>query len=203
MPEQEDGLHSDCSAKASGFESRYPHNENIVEKESISMEEQMKSPTYGEVPIERVAKLILEFFERTREHETAFEITIGTDSQNYDDTKVVQAIAAVSHGHGGIYFYEVQHIDRLNDVRVKLNYETGQSLELANKLLDVIEGQSRFEEMYLKSRFVIHVDAGMSEHGKTKDLIPGIVGWVKACGYDVEIKPGSYTASHIADRISK
>lgn len=163
----------------------------------------MRSPTYGEVTLERVAELILEFYNKTKEYETAFEITVGTDSQNFDDTKVVQAIAAVSHGHGGIYFYEVRHVNRMTDVRVKLNYETGSSLELANKLFEVIENDKKFEEMYMNSRFVIHVDAGMSDHGKTKDLIPGIVGWVKACGYECEVKPDSYTASHIADRLSK
>ena len=163
----------------------------------------MKSPTHGEVTLDRVVELILEFYDRTKEYDTDFEITVGTDSQNFDKTKVVQAIAAVSHGHGGIYFYDVQHIARLDDVRVKLNYETGLSLELANKLFDIIENNKQYEDMYLHSRFVIHVDAGFSEYGKTKDLIPGIVGWVKACGYDVEVKPDSYTASHIADRLSK
>ena len=163
----------------------------------------MISPTHGKVTLARVMELILDFYEKNKHYDASFEITVGTDSQNFDQTKVVQAIAAVSHGHGGIYFYEIQHVNRMEDVRVKLNYETGASLELANKLFDIIENDKRFEEMYMNSRFVIHVDAGKSDHGKTKDLIPGIVGWVKACGYEVEIKPDSYTASHIADRISK
>lgn len=163
----------------------------------------MRSPTHGEVSLDRVMQLILDFYNNKKVHEMPFEITVGTDSQNFSNTKVVQAIAAVSHGHGGIYFYEVSHIDRVNDVRVKLNYETGQSLELANKLFDVMEKDPAYEELFLNARFVIHVDAGMSDHGKTKDLIPGIIGWVKACGYECEVKPDSYTASHIADRISK
>ncbi|MBR4734133.1 MAG: hypothetical protein IK081_15370, partial [Lachnospiraceae bacterium] len=36
-----------------------------------------------------------------------------------------------------------------------------------------------------------------------KELIPGLVGWIKACGYDCKVKPESYAASSIADRISK
>ena len=51
--------------------------------------------------------------------------------------------------------------------------------------------------------FVFHIDAGWSPNGKTKELIPGLVGWIKACGYDCEVKPDAFVASTIADKISK
>ena len=51
--------------------------------------------------------------------------------------------------------------------------------------------------------FSIHVDAGMNPHGKTKELIPELVGWIKSLGYDCETKPESWVASSVADRISK
>ena len=38
---------------------------------------------------------------------------------------------------------------------------------------------------------------------KTKELIPELVGWIKSCGYDCEVKPDSFVASSIADKISK
>ena len=55
----------------------------------------------------------------------------------------------------------------------------------------------------ISASFVIHVDAGNSPDGKTRELIPDIVGWIRSCGYDCVVKPDSYTASSIADRISK
>ena len=57
--------------------------------------------------------------------------------------------------------------------------------------------------MYLSCPIAIHVDAGNSDIGKTKELIPELVGWIRACGYDCEVKPDSFVASTIADRLSK
>ena len=49
----------------------------------------------------------------------------------------------------------------------------------------------------------LHIDAGYSDIGKTKELIPMLTGWVRACGYDCKVKPESFTASSIADKITK
>lgn len=163
----------------------------------------MKSPTYGKVTLEDVARLINDYYQKNKHFGCSFDITIGTDSQNFSDTKVVSVIAARCVGHGGIYFYEITHVDRITNVKMKLNFETQLSLQFANGLIDIIEDKPEYEELYLNSNFVIHVDAGRNEHGKTKELIPEIVGWIKACGFECIIKPDSYTASSIADRISK
>ena len=47
----------------------------------------------------------------------------------------------------------------------------------------------------------IHMDIG--ENGPTKKYIQELEGWVRAVGYDYEIKPNSYAASTIADKYSK
>nr|WP_130838469.1 ribonuclease H-like YkuK family protein [Lachnoclostridium sp. Marseille-P6806] len=47
------------------------------------------------------------------------------------------------------------------------------------------------------------MDAGNSTNGKTKELIPELVGWIKACGYDCQVKSESFVAGTIADRIRK
>ena len=57
--------------------------------------------------------------------------------------------------------------------------------------------------MYLSCPISIHIDAGNSEIGKTKELIPELVGWVNALGYEAKIKPESFCSSTIADKISK
>ena len=47
----------------------------------------------------------------------------------------------------------------------------------------------------------IHMDIG--KNGPTSKYIQELEGWVKATGYDCEIKPNSYAASTIADKYSK
>ena len=77
------------------------------------------------------------------------------------------------------------------------------SLEAADTLLKALEADRKYDSLYENATFTIHVDAGRSENGKTKELIPAIVGWIKSQGFECEIKPDSFVASTIADRISK
>lgn len=114
---------------------------------------------------------------------------------------MVNVIAITCEGHGGIFFYRVTRKDLIRDVRSKLHAETNESLEIAMELTKIIE--EGYEELWNKTLFSIHIDAGKSEIGKTKELIPELVGWIRACGYNCEIKPDSYAASSIADKISK
>ena len=130
-------------------------------------------------------------------------ILIGTDSQNFDQTKCVSVICVIAKGKGGIFFYEVSKIPLVRDVRRKLHIETNASLNLATALVDVFETEERYHEMYLSVPISIHIDAGNSEKGKTRELIPELVGWVRASGYDAETKPESFVASCVADRLSK
>ena len=161
------------------------------------------SQTYGKLNIELVVDKLLEFYNRTKQYETPVQIIVGTDSQNHSETKVVTVIAITCEGHGGIYFYEVNYLDRIDNVRQKLFTETGMSLETADKILKVMENNQRYEELFDAATFTIHVDAGRSDKGKTKDLIPAIVGWVRSVCFEYEIKPDSFVSSTIADRISK
>ena len=131
------------------------------------------------------------------------KIVIGTDSQNHSQTKVVSVVCIVCNGHGGIFFYEITQEPLVKDVRRKLHIETNESLRVATHLVDLLEHNDEFSEMYLECPISIHVVAGNSSKGKTKELIPEIVGWIKACGYDVKVKPDSFCASSIADRLSK
>ena len=108
----------------------------------------------------------------------------------------------ICEGHGGIYFYEVTRQPLIRDVRTKLHVETNASLNVASELIRLLEDKE-YEELFMNCHFSIHIDAGHSYHGKTKDLIPELVGWIKSCGYDCEVKPDSFVASSIADKISK
>lgn len=161
------------------------------------------SQTYGKLNIELVVDKLLEFYNRTKQYDTPVQIIIGTDSQNHSETKIVTVIAITCEGHGGIYFYEVNYLNRIDNVRHKLFTETGMSIDVADKILSVMENNNRYEELFNAATFTIHVDAGRSDKGKTKELIPAIAGWIRSVGYEYEIKPDSFVSSTIADRISK
>lgn len=158
------------------------------------------SETYGKLELGQIPDKLEEYYRKTQKYDSAFRVIVGTDSQNFSDTKMVTVVAAYCEGHGGIFFYEVSRIDKIRDVRTKLHTETAESLKVAEDLLAGIEGH---EDLFMNMAFSIHVDAGMNPHGKTKELIPELVGWIRSLGYDCETKPTSWVASSVADRISK
>ncbi len=160
----------------------------------------MRSITYGKVTMRQIVELIHKTVEKSTA--TKHNIIIGTDSQNFTDTKIVLVIALHSVGNGGIFFYEIKRVNRINSLKQKLITETEMSLMCAKELLD--EFDKYFDETgfdYTNLGFSIHVDAGYE--GPTKAVIPEIVGWVTACGYDCKVKPYSFAASTIADMLSK
>ena len=156
-----------------------------------------------EIEFNNIPNKMLEFYERTKEYGGEYNIIIGTDSQNHAKTKVVNVICLTCGGHGGIFFYEITRIPLIRDVRIKLQTETNESLNTATKLVELLESDKQYEEMLFACPISIHIDAGNSPKGKTRELIPEIVGWVRACGYECKVKPDSFCASSIADRISK
>jgi len=158
------------------------------------------SQTYGRVELNNIPEKLSDYYQKIKQYESPIHIIVGSDSQNFDKTKLVNVIAMYCEGHGGIYFYEISRIDKIKDVRVKLHVETGESLKVATELADGLE---KYEDLYLNTTLSIHIDAGLNPNGKTRELIPELVGWIQSCGYDCETKPDSWVASTIADRISK
>ena len=133
-----------------------------------------------------------------------YELTVGTDSQTHSNTKMVEVIALHNVGNGGIFFYYIEYVRRMTNVKDKIIEETQRSLNNAKGLIDniqfkLIDNDIDIENLNL--RLQIHCDVG--NKGKSKSLIKQITNWVNALGYDCTIKPDSYTASGIANKISK
>ena len=149
-----------------------------------------------------IAKRIFEFIMSDKTN--SYEITVGTDSQNYDRTKMVEVIAVHRKGRGGTYFYNIEFVRRITNLKQKINEETSRSLLVANDLLDCLEEMFLANDMVMEDldvSFQIHCDIGRA--GKTSILIKEIVSWVTSQGYVCLIKPDSYAASDIADKYSK
>lgn len=159
----------------------------------------MKSPTYGIVTIKDIAVIIKN---KIKDNPGLYNLMIGTDSQTYDKTKVVSVIALHHIGYGGIYFYDISYIPRVTNINRKMLYETSQSINLATQLVDELE--NFIDEDFDYTKYInlkIHVDVGLN--GDSKQTIPEILGWIKSCGFNVDIKPESYAASSIANKYSK
>lgn len=140
----------------------------------------------------------------TKAPNSSYEITVGTDSQNHSKTKMVEVIAIHRVGDGGIFFYRTEYIRKIKVLKEKIVEETSRSLENATGLVDnigvkLIDYDIDIDELDI--HFQIHCDIG--KYGKTSQLISEITSWVEAAGYEAVIKPDSYTASGIANKISK
>lgn len=160
----------------------------------------MQSITYGEVSIKEIVDII-ESKVNERPYSN-FQVIVGTDSQNFDKTKIVLVIALLEETKGGIFFYEITRVKKITNLKNKLYKETQMSLDCATELMQAFE--EKYDETgfdYTQIHFSIHVDAGFK--GETREVIPEIVGWVKSCGYEVHVKPESFVASSIADKLSK
>ena len=148
--------------------------------------------------INKIAKYIAD------QPNATYEFTVGTDSQNHRQTKMVEVIAVHREGNGGIYFYNVEYMRKISNLKQKISTETSRSLEIANGLVDKLElalYEYDIDINDLDLTFQIHCDIG--QDGKTSMLINEITKWVTACGYTCLIKPYSYTASGIANKYSK
>ena len=131
-----------------------------------------------------------------------YRVSIGTDSMTYSTTQFVLAITVHRLHNGGIFFYKRMYHDKIASLRYKLREETAISVEAAELVTDeLFDNGIDVTDKHGNIHFHIHMDIG--PNGPTKELIQELSGWITALGYDFEIKPDSYAASHIADRYSK
>lgn len=161
----------------------------------------MLSPTHGEVSMQTIASIIAQKTVQAEPGE--FELVIGTDSQNFDKTKIVVVISLYHVGHGGIFFYDIQHVHRINNVGQKLLFETRLSLECVTALVAEFEAlkQSGAYDYEKHLTLAIHVNAG--ENGPSRQVIPQVVSWIASCGYQAVVKRDSFAACSIANKLSK
>ena len=105
-----------------------PERDDFLRLQCLQEGIMFKSPTYGQVRIDQIPDKILMFYNSHLKYGAHMQIIIGTDSQNFDQTKMVSVVAVICEGHGGIFFYEVTRQPLIKDVRTKLHIETNDSL---------------------------------------------------------------------------
>ena len=83
----------------------------------------MISPTLGNVSLREAAAVIAK---RTGTAEPGqYDMVIGTDSQNFDKTKVVLVVALHHVGHGGFFFYEAGTYDYTRHLNLSIHVDAG------------------------------------------------------------------------------
>lgn len=157
----------------------------------------MFSITHGEVSFDEMCQLIKTY--TSQDPNAEFKIAIGTDSQNFSYTKIPVTIGihkiVNNVGCGGIFFAEIKRVPKISNIKQKLFYETNLSLKYAFKLKEILD-----QEEILK-QISVHIDAGYN--GPSSQFIDDLTGWVKSCGFESIVKPDSYMASSVANRLSK
>lgn len=157
----------------------------------------MHSLTYGEVTLKEMVSIIKTYI--SQDENLEYVVAVGTDSQNSSYTKVPVTVGIHkiknNVGRGGIYFFEIKKLKTITNIRQKIFYETNLSIQLALKLYTL------FLENAIPHEIEVHVDVG--NNGPTAQYIAEINGWVRSCGFQCVIKPNSYMASCVANRLSK
>lgn len=155
--------------------------------------------TYGDVSFRDIVMIV---HNKTKVQAGDYFVVIGTDSHNTSKTKIVAVVAIYCVGRGGFFFYDTHTRALIPTIREKLLQETQLSLELADSLIKEFEeyyDETGFD--YTDLNFAIHVDAG--QNGKSSEMITEVIGWIRACGYDCQVKPNAFVASNVADKYSK
>jgi predicted RNase H-related nuclease YkuK (DUF458 family) len=165
------------------------------------------SPTEGELSFEEVLAEIVELM--NHEPQGQYEIVVGTDCH---DTPIAEEFnrhrervkkappmefvtAVIIHhvGKGGRYFWRRVQEENIYTLRQKIYKEATLSFELARRLLRELAAKTSLEY-----NLAIHIDVG--EHGRTRELIDEVVGYIRGSGFAVKTKPDAYAASSVADK---
>jgi len=155
------------------------------------------NPTSGELKLSQVIEEVLKFVKENPRK--SYDLIIGTDSKvngDKDEVEFVTAIVIHRLGNGGRYFWHKIKKNKIYNLHQKIYQEVVLSIEFAQKLLKLLE--KKWDNKEANYNLEIHIDVG--ENGKSRDVIKEVVGMVKGNGFNAQIKPAAYAASHVADK---
>lgn len=123
-----------------------------------------------------------------------YRILVGTDSE-YLEKQIDFITVIVVHriGHGARYFWKRQVVKSKFGLHQRLWQEAIFSLSVSQELLKILT------EKKLNFSFEFHLDLGTV--GKSYSSVKEIINLIRGYGFEVRIKPESYAASKIADRL--
>lgn len=120
-------------------------------------------------------------------------VHIGTDAQHRGyNTDFVTVIAVLNPGKGGRVFYRRERTRRTRSLAQKLFREAELSIAVATALSEEIAQE-----------IVVHIDANQDLRHRSSDYVQALAGMVVGYGFKVAVKPNSWCATHVADRVVK
>jgi len=138
-----------------------------------------------------IRDLVLTLRALMEEHELTLHI--GSDSQEIGDhTDYVTVIAALTPGRGGRVFYRRERERGSQSIAQRLFREAQLSIDVALELAREVTPE-----------ISVHVDANEDARHKSSNYVQALAGMVVGYGFRVRLKPESWCASHVADRLVK
>lgn len=127
-------------------------------------------------------------------------IIIGCDSQVLDNKiSFVVTVIVLSIGHGGIFFYNKQHVQFQSKyllMQNRLFEETYRAVQIA-KIVDELLRDTPYNVQQ------IHCDLNSNKKYKSNKAVAMCVGYITGNNYKAIIKPDAYAASSIADSLTR
>lgn len=141
-----------------------------------------------------------EFLEEIKDYNIQkYDFFIGSDSQVVKDKiNLVTCLCPRKQGdiinRSGKVFYIKDKINRKDypNLRTRMLLEAYRSIELAMAL-----------DPYITTKISIHLDIGETYRSKTSSYQKELKYLVTAQGYECEIKPNSWAAAAVADKVSR
>lgn len=157
-----------------------------------------ENPTQGRISLTKTVQEVAKFIKK--EPERFYRLIIGSDSgekrlNGKKELNLVSAVVIHRQGKGGRYFYQKQKQKNPHSIREKIYAETLLSLEVAQKILPLLNKSLNGRKNY---ELEIHIDVGRT--GETREMIKEVVGMVTGNGFKAKTKPDSYGASKVADK---
>lgn len=161
------------------------------------MKDRFFSPTKGALSFAELLGELFDFLSKAGKDRV--KIIIGTDSKaRRTDTVFVTVLAVHRLGKGGRFFWQKNRVKNINSLRHRVWQEVNFSLVFTQKLIEGLKRKHWFSPELLRN-LEIHVDIG--QQGETKEMIREIVGYITQNGFTAKIKPESFGASVVADRL--
>lgn len=127
-------------------------------------------------------------------------IIIGCDSQVLGNKiSFVVTVIVLSIGHGGIFFYNKQHVQFQSKYLIMQNRlfeETYRAVQVA-KIVDELLKDTPYNVQQ------IHCDLNSNKKYKSNKAVEMCVGYITENNYKAIIKPDAYAASSIADSLTR
>jgi predicted RNase H-related nuclease YkuK (DUF458 family) len=118
-------------------------------------------------------------------------VHLGTDSlQLRRVTRFVTVVAILNPGRGGRAAFTRDSVPRIASLRQRLMHEVWLSVNLGLRLHPVVPGE-----------LTVHIDANPVVTHRSSAYVQELVGLVVSQGFRAQVKPGSWAATHAADRM--